>query len=196
MKDTLLSLFFLFSFGNVVSQINNDYLQIGETAPKIVGVNQFNVSIDSDELLKENKILLIFYRGNWCPYCKKHLASLQENLEKLQKKGVYVIVVTPERVDKIEETTRKWDATFSILHDSNNEIMNDYKVAFEVNQENVPNYLSFTQKRIQEYNEIENNVLPVPATYLIDMNNKISYVQYDPNYKNRANFDDILAILK
>lgn len=196
MKVILTSLLFLLSFGNVISQINNEYLNIGETAPKIVGVDQFNVSIDSENILKESKILLLFYRGNWCPYCKKHLASLQENLEKLSEKGIYVIVVTPERVDKIQETTKNLKAKFSILHDSNNKIMNDYKVAFEVNEQNVPKYFSFTQKRIQEYNENENNVLPVPATYLIDMNNKISYVHYDPNYRNRASFDEILSILQ
>ncbi len=196
MKVALVSLFLLFTFGTAVSQINNEYIHIGESAPKIIGVDQFNVSIDSDEILKESKILLVFYRGNWCPHCKKHLASLQENLEKLSEKGVYVIVVTPESVDKIQETTKIWKSTFSILHDSHNKIINDYKVAFEVNEQNVPNYFSITQKRIQEYNENENNILPVPATYLIDKDHKIGYVHYDPNYKNRASFTKILSILK
>ncbi len=81
----------------MTSQINTDYLKIGENAPKIIGVDQFNVKIDSDSISKTNKILLLFYRGNWCPYCKKHLASLQENLEELTKKGFYIIVVTPEK---------------------------------------------------------------------------------------------------
>ncbi len=45
--------------------------------------------------------------------------------------------------------------------------MNAYKVAIEVNKENIPKYLSFTKKKITEYNEINNNILPVPATYII-----------------------------
>lgn len=177
------------------SQINNEHLKIGDEAPLITGVNQFGKIINSAEILKNDKILLLFYRGNWCPYCKKHLASLQENLQKLTEKGVYVIVVTPEKIEKIKETTNIFKATFSIVHDSNNKIMNDYKVAFEVNKMNVPNYFSSTQKRIAEYNVKNNNILPVPATYLIDLNGKISYVHYDPKYKNRAKFEDLLKLL-
>ena len=66
---------------NSFSQINNDHLNIGEKAPSIIGVDQFDRAINSTEVLKEQKVLLVFYRGNWCPYCRKHLASLQENLE-------------------------------------------------------------------------------------------------------------------
>jgi peroxiredoxin len=196
MKVSLISLFFLLTVGKAISQINNDYIKIGESAPKIEGIDQFDNAIDSDQILKENKILLLFYRGNWCPYCKKHLADLQKNLESLNKKGIYIIVVTPEKAEKIQETTIKLKASFSIVHDVANKIMNDYKVAFEVNEQNVPKYLSSTQKKIQEYNEMYNNILPVPATYLIDRNKKVIYVHYDPNYSNRASFNEILDVLK
>ncbi|WP_299527166.1 peroxiredoxin-like family protein [uncultured Lutibacter sp.] len=192
MRIVLLSLFLVFTIGKATSQINNEHLKVGELAPKIVGIDQFNTEIDSDEILKENKILLLFYRGNWCPYCKKHLASLQENLEKLTEKGIYVIVVTPEKVEKTKETTTKFNSTFSIVHDINNKIMNDYKVAFEVNENNVTSYLDFTKNKIQEYNVKDNNVLPVPATYIINSDKTISYVHYNPNYCERSNFTEIL----
>jgi len=191
-KIILITLFQFLFIAKAVSQIDNNFLKIGENAPKIVGVDQFNLEIDSDKILKDKKILVLFYRGNWCPYCKKHLASLQENLDKFTEKGVQVIVVTPEKVAKVKETAKKWKSTFSIIHDSENKIMNDYKVAFDVNKENIPNYFEFILKRVREYNEEDNNVLPVPATYLIDKNDKISYVHYNPDYSKRSDFTKIL----
>ena len=187
--------FFLFSVNSSISQINHEYIKIGEDVPKIEGIDQFNRTIDSDQILKESNILLLFYRGNWCPYCKKHLARLQENLEELSKNGVYVIVVTPEKTEKVQETTLNLNITFSIIHDVSNKIMIDYKVAFEVNAQNVPSYLSFTQKKIKEYNELQNNTLPVPATYLIGKENKVIYAHYNPDYKKRAGFNEILNVL-
>lgn len=195
MKITFLSLLLIFSISNATSQVNNEHLNIGDIAPQIVGVDQFNTTIDSEILLKNKEILLVFYRGNWCPYCKKHLVSLQENLNELVKKGIYVIVVTPERVDKIKETTAKFKSTFSIIHDSDNTIMNNYKVAFEVNKSNVSNYFEFTLKKVRDYNESENDVLPVPATYMIDKSGKISYVHYSADYSKRSNFSELLAKL-
>ncbi len=191
----LLFLVFLFSAFNMKSQINNEYLQIGDQAPEIAGVDQNGLIINSTEILKSNKILMVFYRGNWCPHCKKHIGSLQDHLSEFTKKGVYVMVVTPESVDKTKETAEKWDTNFSIIHDVDNKIMIDYKVAFEVNKENVPNYYGFVTNKVAEYNVANNNVLPVPATYIIDQDGKISYVQYDPNYKNRSDFSEILKLL-
>jgi len=151
--------------------------------------------INSSDILKNHKILLIFYRGYWCPHCRKHLASVQKHLDEFIKKGVYVIVVSPETVIKTIETSEKIKANFSIIHDEGNKIMNDYGVAYEVNDENVPSYYGFVSKKVAKYNVENNNVLPVPATYLIDFNNKFLYVHYDPDYKKRSDLEEILNTL-
>lgn len=191
----ILSLLFIVLTINLSAQINNEHLNVGEKAPLIVGVDQNGKEINSNDILKHNKILMVFYRGNWCPHCKKHLASLQENLNEFIEKGVYVMVVTPETVDRTKETADMWHINFSIIHDVGNKIMNDYKVAFEVNQDNVTSYFGAVSKRVAKYNVENNNVLPVPATYMIDQNGIISYVQYDQDYKNRSNFEEILKSL-
>lgn len=193
-NEIVLFLIFLFSMSSF-SQINNEHLKIGERAPLINGFDQFGKAINSQEILKNNQILVVFYRGNWCLYCRKHLASLQENLEALSNKGLFVIVVTPEKAEKIKETTKKFDATFSIVHDIDNTIMKNYKVAFDVNNQNVINYFDFTKKKIAEYNDKDNNILPVPATYLIDKEGKVAFVQYDPDYHVRSDFKEILKML-
>lgn len=180
---------------NTFSQINDDHLNIGEKAPLIEGVDQFGKQINSQEILKEQKILLVFYRGYWCPYCKKHLVSLQKNLESLTQKGLFVVVVTPEKVEKTKITGQDLNATFSIIHDVDNKIMNDYKVAFEVNKQNVTSYFGFTQKKIAEYNANNNNTLPVPATYLIGLDGKINYVHYNPDHHERSDFKEIIELL-
>ncbi len=179
----------------VSAQINSDHLLVGEIAPDIVGKDQNDKLINSKELLNEYKILLIFYRGNWCPYCQKHLSSLETHLKEFQDKGVFVIVVTPEKVEKTQETGNEFNNDFSIIHDVGNRIMTAYKVAFEVDEQTVPNYYEIITERIDEYNSDNNNVLPVPATYLIDQSGKISYVHYDPDYKNRSDLNEILKSL-
>lgn len=183
----------LFVSALLVAQIDDNHLMLGETAPSIMGKDQNGKLIDSREILKDTQILLIFYRGNWCTYCKKHLSSLAGHLKEFQDKGVFVLVVTPEKVEKTQETGNKYNNGFSIIHDPGNKIMTAYKVAFAVNELSVPKYYDKITQRINEYNEDGNNVLPVPATYLIDQSGKITYVHYDPDYKNRS---DLNAILK
>jgi len=189
----LLTFIGLFVSALLVAQIDDDHLMLGETAPSIMGKDQNGKLIDSGEILKDSQILLIFYRGNWCTYCKKHLSSLAAHLQEFQDKGVFVLVVTPEKFEKTRETGNDYNNGFSIVHDPENKIMTAYKVAFTVNELSVPKYYDKITQRMNEYNEDGNNVLPVPATYLIDQSGKITYVHYDRDYKNRS---DLNAILK
>ena len=177
------------------AQISLDNYKIGELAPEINGVDQNGKTISSVEILKSHKILLIFYRGYWCPHCRKHLASVQKHLDEFVEKGVYVIIVSPESAEKTMVTSEKINANFSIVHDVGNKIMNDYGVAYEVSKENVPSYYNFVSKKVAEYNVENNNVLPVPATYLIDINGKFLYVHYDPDYKKRSDLEEVLNTL-
>ncbi len=194
MKEFLLIVICIFSI-HISAQINPENFKIGDTAPDIDGVDQNGKAISSTDILKGHKILLVFYRGYWCPHCRKHLTSVQKHIDEFVKKGVYVIVVSPETVEKMMETSEKAKTNFSIVHDVGNKIMNDFGVAYEVNKENIPSYYNFVSKKVAEYNIENNNVLPVPATYLIDSNGKFLYVHYDPDYKKRSDLEQLLNTL-
>src|SRR5205814_1387031 len=55
------------------------------------------------EQLPGRYLALLFYRGHWCPYCRRHLASYQENLAELQSLGVSVVAAS---VDSLEDTQK------------------------------------------------------------------------------------------
>jgi len=187
-----ISFLFLVFSANLFAQINNEHLNMGEMAPSIFAKDQNGKTIDSKAILKNKKILLVFYRGNWCPYCRKHLASLQENLNALHKKNVFVMVVTPEKPSKNLETQDKLKTEFSVIHDADNAIMTAYKVAYKVDKTTVTSFYNRVQKNIADYNDAHNDVLPVPATYLIDQNGKIIYVQYNTDHRIRSDIKMII----
>lgn len=194
MKNILV-IFLLMSSLVAYAQIEENNLQIGEKAPIIKGVDQFGKTINSKDILKEKQLLLVFYRGGWCPSCRKHLTELEQSFDAFSKKGFYVVVVTPESVEKTKETSEKIKASFSIIHDVDNKIMTDYKVLYEINEQNVTNYFDIIKKKVMEYNVDNNLVLPVTATYIINKKGKISFVQYNPDYTKRADFNEMLKSL-
>ena len=55
-----------------------------------------------------------------------------------------------------------------------------------------PVIMDSRRNKVAKYNEENNNILPVPATYIISKDGKISYVHYDPDYSKRASFEDII----
>lgn len=191
-KYTLL--FFAMISLTAMAQITNQPLEVGSDAPRIQAIDQHGNLLDSDKVLKEHKMLVVFYRGYWCPYCRKHLASLQDNLVTLKKKNVEVVVITPESLEKTQSTSASIEAEFAIIHDKENKIMNDYRVGFEVGPTTAPSNYQRTLEKMSTY-QGANTTLPIPATYLIDQSGKVQFVHFDPDYKKRANLDDLLKML-
>lgn len=171
-----------------------NYLKIGDKAPLFEIKNQNNQSIKLDSLLKQGKVVIVFYRGAWCPYCNKHMSHLQDSLNLILDKGASVIAVTPEVEASIEKTISKTKATFNIAHDSAYIIMKQYGVAFKVNESTVKKYKLFGID-LEESNGNKDNILPVPATFIINQNGTIEFIHFDENYKKRLSVNSIIKHL-
>lgn len=171
-----------------------NFLKIGDKAPLFEIKNQNNQSIKLDSLLKQGKVVIVFYRGAWCPYCNKHMSHLQDSLNLILDKGASFIAVTPEVEASIEKTISKTKATFNIAHDSAYVIMKQYGVAFKVNESTIKKYKLFGID-LEESNGNKDNILPVPATFIINQNGTIEFMHFDENYKKRLPVNSIIKHL-
>ena len=161
-------------------------LTAGTKAPSFSGVDQNGKKVSLQDLLKEKKsVVLFFYRGQWCPYCNKHIKELQDSLQLLTGKNAYVIGVTPETSENISKTIKKTKAGFSIIQDKDDNIMKAYGVNFMMDDATFTKYKGYGID-LEANNGNSRHTLPVPATYIIDRSGKIKYVHFDPNYQKRA----------
>lgn len=170
-------------------------LKTGEQAPAFTAKDNSGNTVNLKTLLKTHQaVLLFFYRGQWCPYCNKHIQQLQDSLQLLTAKGVYVVGVTPETTENIGKTIAKTHASFSMVQDKGYQIMKAYDVNFTMDPAMVTKYKTYGID-LERNNGNADNVLPVPATYLIDKTGKIVYVQFDKDYRKRASVTEILKRL-
>jgi len=170
-------------------------LKEGDKAPMFTGVDQNGKTVSLKDILKTHQsVVLFFYRGQWCPYCNKHIKELQDSLSLLQGKNASVIGITPESKENIVKTIKKTSADFSILQDKDDEIMKAYKVNFMMDEATFTKYKGYGID-LEANNGNNRHTLPVPATYVIDRSGKIKYVHFDPNYQKRASVKLLLSKL-
>lgn len=168
--------------------------QEGEVAPTFSGVDQYGETIILDSLLNDGPVVLFFYRGQWCPYCRQQVKLFQDSLEAIHKLGATVVAVVPEKQEYIDDMTENTGAMFSILYDSGYKIMDDYRVTFALKDRLIKRYDRLGAD-FSESHGMEEVQLPVPATYVIGKDGVIMYQHFDPDYTKRASMDDIIAIL-
>ncbi|MDZ4808952.1 MAG: peroxiredoxin-like family protein [Bacteroidota bacterium] len=194
MRKILIAAFLLLSTGFLSAQQAPEGLFLASKAPDFKAKDQNGKDIKLKDLLKQGKVVLVFYRGYWCPYCNKELSRLQDSLQLIKDKGATLIAVSPEKPENISKTIEKTKADYSILYDEGMKIMKAYDVEYEM-QENVVTRYRNSGLDIEKINGDNGKYLPVPAIYIIDKESTVIYRFFEPDYKKRPSVLEILSHL-
>lgn len=193
MKKLLLFLIIISNL-NAYSQLYPKGLQVNDRAPDFSAEDQNRKTIGLKKQLKKGNVVLIFYRGHWCPHCNKQLKQLEDSINFIKAKGATVLAISPEIPENISKTVAKTNASYPILFDDGLKIMNAYKVAFKVEDKTIEKYKGFGI----DFSKVNGNNganLPVPAVYIINKKGKIIYRFYEFDYTKRPSVKDILKHL-
>jgi peroxiredoxin len=195
MKKFVFGLFLIIAI-NIHGQEKPEGLFINSKAPDFKAKDQNGNQIVLKDLRKKGPVVIIFYRGYWCPYCNKELQKLEDSLQLIKDKGAYLIAITPEKQEGIAKTIEKTKASYSIVTDEELKIMKAYRVAYQVDDKTVSRYkmasIDLAANNGQKPGAI---YLPVPAVYIINKDGEVSYRYFNVDYKNQAPVKDILANL-
>jgi len=136
MKSILTALFLLFIMETINAQeyksVNDAKgLKIGIKAPVFSTVDANGAVFILSEALKKSPVVLIFYRGHWCPVCNKHLSQIQDSLQLIYEKGAKVVTISPEKPEYLNKMAEKSGIGFTLLYDEDYRIAEAYDVNFK-----------------------------------------------------------------
>jgi thioredoxin-dependent peroxiredoxin len=102
-------------------------LKPGDAAPHFSATDQHG-NVISLESLKGKKVVLYFYPKDDTPGCTAEACNLRDNHSELISKGYVVIGVSPDPLVKHEKFTTKYELPFSLLPDTEKQIIQAYGV--------------------------------------------------------------------
>ena len=167
-------------------------LQRGAKSPMVSFQNSEGKTLSLKDLTKEQPILLVFYRGGWCPYCNQHLGALQKAQKQLSELGYKVYAVSPDRPAKLKESASKQKLSYTLLSDSKMDASKAFGLAFRLDPALVKKYKDDYKIDIEADSGETHHMLPVPAAYIIDDAGVIQYSYSNSDYKVRVDIDELL----
>ncbi|GAC1490109.1 MAG: hypothetical protein NVS1B13_19680 [Flavisolibacter sp.] len=176
------------------SQEKPEGLFINSHAPDFKAKDQNGKEISLRELKKKGNVVLVFYRGNWCPYCNKYLRKLQDSLQLITQRKAQLVAITSEASEGIDSTIKKTGAQFSILYDQGMRIAQNYKVAYLVDDITKRRYKT-AGIDLLSINHQQEVSLPVPAVYIVNKEGSIIFRYFENDYKKRLPVREILKAL-
>lgn len=176
--------------------LDNGGIEVGQKAPSFIAIDTDGNKISLSEELNKGPVVLIFYRGEWCPVCNKHLKTLQDSLEFLQGAGARVLAVSPQKIEYQSKLADRTKAEFPLLYDENYKIMNAYGVTFSPDKATATMYNLLLGADLKSSQSDDSQRLPVPATYVINTQGIIAWKHFNADYKQRASVKSISEALK
>ena len=175
--------------------IENRALQVRAAAPDLTLPDALGRPVRLSDLWQRGPLVLIFYRGGWCPYCNLELRAWQQRIDALAAVGASLVAVSPQTPDHSLSTAEKNALAYPVLSDSSLAAATAFGLAFELPPELVALYGSVGND-LPVLNGNGRWVLPVPATYVIDGSGQIAFAHIEADYRERAEPADVLTVVE
>ena len=173
-------------------------VQPGERAPgfTVRTVDDEPYVFDPERL--ERPVILITFRGGWCPYCNMHLSELSRVVPEIQGKGIDVLFLSGDRPELLYSSLKRETREdieglgYTILSDANVEAAQALGITFRAADTTIERYES-RGTDIAGSSMKNAHALPVPAVFVIDTTGRITFSFVEADYKIRLPADRLLA---
>lgn len=169
-------------------------LKVGDKAIDGELVDASGEKVKLSDLWKDGPLVVIWYRGGWCPVCQKHLSGIQEALPEIKAAGGQIVAIAPELPENSKQTAEKSGLEFPVLSDKGNELGKKYGVIFKLDPETAKKYQDWIN--LEKYNGDASMQLPIPVAYIINTEGVITFAFVNANYGERVKPADVVTALK
>jgi peroxiredoxin len=176
-------------------------LQAGQDAPQFTVRNVDNEPFVFDPRNLDRPVVLITFRGGWCPYCNMHLSELRNAVTEIDALGVDVLFLSGDRPELLYESlsreTREDIAglNYTILSDADAQAAVALGIAFKASQRTIDRRTE-KEEDIGDSSMVRHGVLPVPSVFAIGRDGVIGYVYSNPDYKVRLPADEMMQVVR
>jgi len=143
-------------------------------------------------------VILITFRGGWCPYCNIHLSELRHVIPELQAQGIEIYFLSGDRPELLYKSLKQETQDdieglgYTILSDANIEAALALGIAFKVEDESVSR-MEGRGTDLGDSSMARFRALPVPAVYMIDKTGKVVFSFVEADYKVRLPAEELLT---
>ena len=176
-------------------------LQVGQSAPQFVVKTVNNEPLVFDPRGLEHPVLIIVFRGGWCPFCNMHLSELRTVIPGIRALGVDILFLSGDRpgmlYQSLKNETREdiEGLDYQIYSDADAQAAIALGIAYRVADATI-NRRHEKGQDIADSSMLRHGILPVPAVFAIDENGMIVYTFVEANYKVRLPAGDLLAVAR
>ncbi|ONH25134.1 peroxiredoxin-like family protein [Pseudofrankia asymbiotica] len=168
---------------------------VGTTAPAFVLPDVHGEQRALSALVADGPVVIVFYRGAWCPYCNLQLNAFKDRHDDIREAGGTLVAISPQTPDNSLSFAERQQLPFIVLSDVHNAVARSYGLV--IRQGDEPTAI---QRRLgidlEQINGDDSQELPAAATFVLDQTGVIRFASVSSDYRWRVGPDEVVAALR
>lgn len=146
-----------------------------------------------DELVERGPLLVVFYRGGWCPYCNVQIRQLTEAYAQFEERGILPVLVSVDKADASSLVQNAYEIPFPVLSDPDLHAHEAFGVTMQVDAETAARYSSMGLD-LNAWSGREDHRIAVPAAFFVDSNGIVRWAHSARDYRVRPSPKQLLDV--
>ncbi len=167
----------------------------GDAMPGFALPDEKGHLVNLDGLLGAGPLAMTFHRGHWCPYCRINTKALAEAQEEIAAEGGQIVAIMPDRQKYASAFKTEAKARYRVLTDVDNGYALSLNLAIWLGDE-MNQILMEGGRKVSDYQGNDTWFFPVPATFVVGADGRVTDRFIDPDYRKRMGVEDLLAALR
>ena len=158
--------------------------------------------VSSNDLLALGPLVVNFFRGRWDPYCITELEAWRELQPELRRRNALFVAISPQTTRQNNFTLQQHGLPYPLLSDPGAAVAEKFGIAYTIPPEHRRYFQSilinipFNNAGLSYHNATEASWrLPLPAVFVIDRANTITFAEAHADFRVRPEPAEILAAL-
>jgi peroxiredoxin len=167
---------------------------VGTQAPNFRLPDARGGEVELAELRARGPVVVVFYRGPWCPYCNLQLAAFQGAQDDITAAGASLVAISPQTPDSSLTHAERAGLKFHVLSDAGNRVARAYGLVFT--QADTSTAVSReVGLELHDYNGDDSHELPAASTFIISPDGTVQFASVSGDYRWRVGPEEVLAVL-
>lgn len=170
-------------------------LRVGEAMPSFVLQRHTGEPAKSSELLAGGEtLLIIFYRGGWCPYCNLQIRQLTESYSQFKQRKVLPVLISADEVDAAALAQSRYEIPFPVLSDPDLSAHKAFRVVMSLTPELYETYKGYGID-VEQWSGRDHHQFAVASAFLVDPKGKVKWAHASLDYKQRPSVAQLLGVI-
>jgi len=169
--------------------------KVGAPSPAFELLDHNGLPVSSADLLGEGRLVVLFIRGRWCPFCVGQMEAMNYIVAEVEAAGASLVAVSPQTEKQAFFMRDQHKLAFPLLVDAGNQLARQFGLVYRVPEEQQGLYRN-TFVNLPFVNGDSSWELPIPATFVLDRDGTILFASANEDYTDRPEPLEILSAVE